>query len=256
MARSTLKKSVLSILNSHPYLAVEDFEITEYADNYRKRNLKILYICCTQWKFIFRIPDNKNSQGLYEFACSVSPGMYAEEESLSAIEESGLTAEIRSWMQRLYDDIVSTPIVRQLQIHSSDIEQLRERLDQVPDELLTRDELSEFREALDRIKEDLTAELQSVISDRDELQQRVNELSSDVKFLKDSLESFTKRQWGSAFAVRLSKWRDKLSLKQIVGGVRMLKHLLPPDQSEGLDILCDVVGSVAEVVDDKTNEEE
>jgi hypothetical protein len=78
-------------------------------------------------------------------------GRESVEENLIAEERRGLLTEIQEWLKRLYEDLVSAPVVRQFEAHSSAIEQLRERLERLPDEPLSHDDAVQYREDLDRI---------------------------------------------------------------------------------------------------------
>jgi hypothetical protein len=179
----------------------------------------------------------------------MNPGRESVEENLIAEERRGLLTEIQEWLKRLYEDLVSAPVVRQFEAHSSAIEQLRERLERLPDEPLSHDDAVQYREDLDRIKVEILEQLKHETTDKEELKHRVEELGRDIEFLKQTLESMTKRQWGEVFLVQLRKWKDRVSLKQIAAGTRVFKSLLPADMSDELDAFADTVEGIAEVIE-------
>ena len=254
MVRSALLKAIYDVLMAHPYLALEDFIIEEYSNNKKEPCLKIAYRYNPKLHFNFLIPKaqskiSESSWERYWFNCTMSPGRESAEETLNAEERSGLLKEIGEWTKRLYEDIVSAPIVRQFEAHSSELEQLKERLSSLPDEPLSRANLDEYREALERVKGELTEQLQKETSDKEELNQRVDELSRDIEFLKTTLETMTNRQWGEVLMVRLNKWKDKFSLRQLAGGVKVLRKLLPSTLPAELDTLADAVEEIADVIE-------
>jgi hypothetical protein len=115
--------------------------------------------------------------------------------------------------------------------------------------------MAEFREALDRIKADFSEQLQHETADKEEFTKRVDELGRDIEFLKQCLESVTKRRWGEMLVVRLSKWRDKFSLRQIAAGTRVLNKLLPTGLSVELDAVAEVVDGVADVIEKTSSDQ-
>jgi predicted RNase H-like nuclease (RuvC/YqgF family) len=152
--------------------------------------------------------------------------------------------------------MVSVPVVRQLEAISSTIEELRERVQVLPDELLSRSEINKFRESLDLIKAEFSEQLKKEINDNEELKQKVDALSKDIDFLKQTLESMTKRKWLEMFGTRLHKWTEKLSLRQITSGTRAITKLPPPEVAATVDGIANTVDEVAgafEKTPDKAN---
>ena len=255
MIRSSLMKSIFEVLNTHPYLTLEDFKITEYTNNKTEPCLSIVYRYNTIWQFRFHIPNLKKkiqdgSWERYWFNWTINPGHEAAEETLSAEERQGLLREISEWLARLYEDIVSAPVVRQFEAHASALSELKERLDKVPDEPLTQEDVSNFRESLDALKSEFSQQLQEATSDKEKLNEKIKELSRDIDFLKQSLDTMTKRQWGEMLIVRMRKWKERFSLRQIATGARVLKLLLPTGVSDELDSVVDIAENIADVIDE------
>jgi hypothetical protein len=138
MIRSSLMKAIYDVLGSHPYLALEDFTISEFLNRNGYQCLSIAYRYNSTWQFNFTIPKAKQKRSdmreeRYLYGCAMSPGHESTEESLNAEERAGLLSEVRGWLNRLYEDSISAPLVRQLQAHSSALEKLTKRLEQLPD---------------------------------------------------------------------------------------------------------------------------
>lgn len=254
MIRSGLMKVVLDVLGAHPYLALEDFQLKEFASRNGEPCLSVTYRYNQKWYFSFHIPTAKKKLGdsiseHYWFTCTMSPGREAAEETINAEERRGLLVEIEDWVKRLYEDIVSAPVVRQFEAHSSALQELKERIEQLPDEPLSRDDMAQFHQDLDHVKAEIAEQLKKEITDKAELKRKIDELGKDIEFLKRAIESLTKRQWGEMLFVRLRKW--KFSLRQLASGARVLKSLLPADVSDELDVVADVANGLADVLEKK-----
>lgn len=253
MIRATLMKEVFDAISSHKYLKLDDFVIEEYHNKNQEPCLLARYRYDENWKFLFHIPDSKSSVSderseYYWFRCTMSPGRESIEETIRAKERIGLLTEIREWVKRLHDDVVSAPIVRRFDEQSSAIEELFEKITALPEEPLSADDAVEFREALDNVKAELTEQLQKEIADKEVLRQKITELSQDVEFLKNTLETMTKRTWGEVLLVRLNRWRQRFSLRQLATGTRIFQKLLPPEVAENFEPIADTVEGVADAL--------
>jgi hypothetical protein len=202
--RPELLKDVLKALSSHLYLELEDFNVNEFINKDQEPCLSIKYRANNRFFFDFHIPKKGVESStapyfVYPFVCSISPGRESVDESMVVVGRSRLLVEIREWLKNLYADIVSEPAIRQFEAKSAAIEQLRRRLDKLPDEPLSHADVIQFRKELDRMKIEFSAQLKQATSNKKELTRKVQELSRDIEFLKQTLESMTKRQWGEVF---------------------------------------------------------
>ncbi len=159
-------------------------------------------------------------------------------------------AELHSWQNRVYEDVVSTPVLKQLQHHSMALEEIEKRLAALPDEPASDDEIAELRDALDRLKDEFSQQLAEQALEQEEFENRVQALETDIQLLKETLETTTKRKWGLMFFTRCQKWRDKFSLRQIGSGARALSKALPQGISEELDIVQEAADRTADVIEE------
>jgi archaellum component FlaC len=255
MIRNDLYVNVSKELSSHPFLDREDFSVDEIENKEKEPCLSIVYRTDPNFYFIFHIPTAKKrlpneSYENYWYECRMRPGHESVEELMQVGGHRGLLTEIQEWMKRLYEDIVSAPVARQLKAQDSTINQIRERLEQLPNELLSRDEIIQFRDDLDRIKAEFTAQLQQTTTDKTELTGRIDELNNDIQFLKQTLESLTKRQWGEVFWVRARKWTQKYSvaIPPLAAGLRLFKGFLPENLSNTLKNVADSLEGATDVI--------
>ena len=248
MIRPDLLKNILESLQSHQYLSHEDFIIQEFEGLYGNPGLKIEYRYDETLFLSFTIPTQKDKDsGSYEFALDVRPGYESIEESLRANGRRALMSEVKKWLGRLYEDVVSAPIGRQLHDHKNAIDQLRVRLASVPAEPLSRTDAEVFREDLDRLKKELVGRLQEESASTKQLEDRIETLTRDIDFLKGALDSMTKRQWGELLFARIHQWRTRFPLTKITAGAKVLKFLMPGEAGD-LDAVARQVDDMADGV--------
>ena len=246
MIRPDLLKDVWMALGSHRYLSQEDFKVQESKDRVGSPAVEIEYRYGTNLAFRFSIPTQRTKDDSYRFGCVVRPGYESVEETLGADSRTELESELRSWLGRLYDDVVSLPIGRQLHEHTRAIDQLKERLAVLPDEPMSRTDVEVVSEGLEKLKTEFLKQLEKESANTKQLENRVGELTRDIEFLKHTLDSMTKRQWSELLWSRVQQWRNRLPLPQIAAGAKALKLFMP---SETLDVLESVVGEVNDVAD-------
>lgn len=172
MIRATLLKVVLDALTSHPFFAGEDFDVQEFANTAKDPCIAITYRYDSTFCFNFHVPKSKTKLEYgsgYIFSCTVNPGRESAVETISAEDRRGLIAEIGAWLERLHEDVLSAPVVRQFAAHAASIDQIRERLEQLPDELLSREDVAKYNAALDQLKAELTEQLRRETADKDTL---------------------------------------------------------------------------------------
>ena len=226
MIRPDLLKAVFNALKYQRNLSQDDFIVHEFEKGGRS-HLGIDYRYDKTLFFRFRIPTERtrtrdDSSDAYRFSVTVRPGCEAVEESFSATGRDELVNELKDWFGRLYEDVVSVPVVRQFQEHERVIHQLTARLDVLPDEPISRTDVEVFREGLEKLKAEILTQLEKESADKHILEARVDDLSRDIDFLKQTLESMNKRKWGELLFSRFNKWQSLFSLSQI-----SLKLLMP-----------------------------
>ena len=219
MIRPDLLNAVSTALKSHRYLSQDDFSLYEF-EKAGKQNLTITYRYDRSLFLNFIIPTERirvggSSSHTYSFHVTVRPGCEAVEESFSADGRHKLVSELEEWLSRLYADVVSVPVVRQLQEHELSINQLKERLDGLPDEPISQTEVNVFNEGLEKLRAEILTRLEEECDDKQHLADEVNALSKDIDFLKQTLESMTKLAWGELLVSRFNKWQKILPLAQI-----------------------------------------
>lgn len=249
MIRPDLLKAVHDTLAAHSYLALEDFTLSEYANKENQACLSIQYRYDRELLFKFHIPTQRTKGEFgtaYRFHSTMRPGKEAVEETLFAEERHGLLAELKAWMDRLYADVIAVPAQRRFQEHARAIDELTARFNSLPDEPLSQADIQAFQAGLENLQNDISEQLKENSKDKEELRRRISELTSDIGFLKATLESLSKRQWAELFAARMERWRRSFSLRHLSAGTRVAKLLMPGD---GGGLLGDVADALDGVVD-------
>ena len=254
MIRPDLLKAVLDALKFQRHLDQDDFIVHELEKG-GKSHLSIDYRYDKTLFFRFRIPTERtktsdDSSGAYRFYITVRPGCEAVDESFSATGRNELMSELRNWFVRLYEDVVSVPVVRQFQEHERAIHQLTTRLDVLPEEPISRSDVEVFSEGLEKLKAEILTQLEKESADKNILEARVDDLSNDIYFLKQTLESMTKRKWGELLLSRFAKWQSRFSLPQISAGAKVLKLLIPGETFGVLDSVTQEIDKISDAADD------
>ena len=74
--------------------------------------------------------------------------------------------ELREWVGRLYEDVVSVPVARQFQEHERAIHKLAARLNVLPDEPISRTDTEAFNEGLEKLRAEILKHLKEDTADK------------------------------------------------------------------------------------------
>lgn len=248
MVRPDLLKAIIDDLDYQGHLSQDDFLVHDYEKG-GKSLINIDYRYDKTLSFRFRIPTERTGDSdVYRFFVTVRPGCEAGEESFNASGRTELRRELRSWLDRVYEDVVSAPVVRQFQEHAHAIHELTARLEALPDEPISRTDVEVFSEGLEKLKAEILTQLEKESADKNILEARVEELSRDIDFLKQTLESMTIRKWGELLFSRSTKWQNLFSLAQIASGA--MKLLGSGEAGDVLESITQVIDSTSDAADD------
>ena len=170
MIRPGLLKKVLSALQAHRSLSQDDFNVHE-VEKSGGPSISIDYRYDNALFFRFIIPTERtktrdDSSAVYRFKVTVRPGGEAVEESFNAAGRDELMRELREWVGRLYEDVVSVPVARQFQEHERAIHKLAARLNVLPDEPISRTDTEAFNEGLEKLRAEILKHLKEDTADK------------------------------------------------------------------------------------------
>ena len=248
MIRPDLMRVVLQALKFHRTLSQDDFIVREFDDR-GSPCLSIVYRYDATLFFRFKIPTSRTtthegSSLEYRFQGDLQPGCEAVEETFSAAGRNELVDGLKEWMDRLYQDVASVPVVRQFQEqfkeHERAIHQLAARLDVLPDEPISRADVEIFSEGLEKLRAEILTRLEKECDDKKSLADRVDALSNDIAFLKQTLESMTTRNWGKLLVSRTNKWQIAYMAMKLLGA---------GEPGEVVESITQVIDSISDAAD-------
>ena len=256
MVRPDLLRDVSVALESHEYLSREDFIVREFTSRAGDQGLGIEYRYDAQLWFRFSIPTKRTTGAdVYRFSCTVRPGYESVEESLGADSRTGLASELRKWLCRLYEDVVSLPIGRQLHEHGLAIDKLQARLAGLPDEPMSQTDIEAYSAGLEKVKAEFLEQIEKEAVKTKQVKEEIATLTRDIEFLKRTLESLTKRKWGELLVSRMRQWGNRFPLRRIAAGVKVLKLVVPGETSNIIESVAHEVGAIADAVDEPVESE-
>lgn len=238
--RPDMFSDVRVALGHHQYLLVDDFTLEESSSREGNPAVKVKYRGNDAFSFWFHVPDKK-TDGEYKFTLEMKPGENAVTEVAVVNGRWKVMEEIKSWVDRVYRDIVGAPLLRKFKQHGDAIDELKKQLGDLPDEAWTRDEIISFEERLTSVKAELLQELKGVTEDKDMLKARVEALTRDIEFLKQSLDSTTKKTWGQLAMSRIWKWKESWNVKNITMATRLVRLAAPEAVGEELDKVVEIL---------------
>ena len=254
MIRPDLLRAVFDALKYQQQwgLSQDDFIVHEFEKG-GQPHLGIDYRYDETLFFRFRIPTERtrtraDSSEAHRFYVTARPGCEAVEESFSATGRDELVSELKDWFGRLYQDVVSVPVVRQFQEHDRAIHELTARLDVLPDEPISRTDVEVFREGLEKLKAEIVTKLEKESADKNILKARVDDLSRDIDFLKQTLKSMTKQKWGELLFSRSTRWQNLYPLVQIASVA--MKLLGSGEAGDVPESIPQVIDSISNAADD------
>ena len=117
---------------------------------------------------------------------------------------------------------------------------------------MSQADVEAFNEGLEKLKSEISEQLEREAPNTQDLENKIAELTRDIDFLKSTLDTMNKRQWGELLLARVNQWRTRFSLRQIASGSTKVLRLLMPGDASSLDILDSVAqeGDVTDTVEE------
>lgn len=202
-------------------------------------DLIITYFDNEAYEFRVSLPKGKDKDGNFEFDGMVRPGEYAHEQDLCLKGGAQLMTEIKSWVQRIEQDIRSNPLGRRLAEQQARIDDLLKQFSSVPsgNEYFTREEAEDMRKRLDKLEGQLVEQLKKASLDDKAEQQKISEVDNDIGVLKAQLEQVPKKSWFKRLAVRLGIWAaDPTNQQLLQAGGAVVKGLLGAGHPGGAEV--------------------
>ncbi|WDF75785.1 hypothetical protein PQ469_18015 [Mucilaginibacter sp. KACC 22773] len=238
MIRGQLYKDISETLDEHTRFDSTDFRIL--AEKKDERNnfhtiLSINYIIDSKYSIYFKIPSSKTSDSdgyssYYLISGKVCPGPLSYEETFSFKGESFIYTTIKNWLDAIWQEVSSSPVVRQVEDHQEQINNIFEKFETLKEEYFTNQEAEELKKRLDALEETLKSQIESHNELKKNIEQEVSKLHFDIDTLKQTITSFSKKGWLKSFTGKIFKWTaNSDNRKMVKGGYSLLREFLPDD---------------------------
>jgi gas vesicle protein len=236
MIREKIYKDIANTIDKHPRFESSDFKVEANKDqrsSYTVLNIK--YNIESKYKITFKIPtsttSDKESYGeYYAFSGSVCPGPLAYDENFSFKGEAGIFEKITIWLNCIWEELSSNPIVKKVEFQQQQIEEIFEKFESIKDEYFSEDEAKELRKKLDGLEETLKEQIKQNQDDKKIFDKEIENLHNDIDTLKQTIHSFKKKGWLKSFTTKVFKWtKDSENRTLLKDGYKVIREFLPED---------------------------
>jgi hypothetical protein len=156
----------------------------------------------------------------YEISAEAVPGEVGQKETLVLAGRPELFAAIERWTTRIEEELLARPSNRVLAAQEKAISYLEKHLLDIPDHRLTREQIREYRDRLERLEA-------AVVELRGKDPARADAVRREFECLRARLEILGERSFLHAVLVRLVKyfWDDE-NLRIVEAGSRAAQEFL------------------------------
>lgn len=237
MIREKIYRDINETIDKHKRFESSDFKIESTKESRAAHiNLSIKYLIEPKYQILFTIPSSstteKNNYGgedtFYSFTGSVVPGPLAYNETFKFRGEENILSKITIWLNNIWEEISSNPLVKMLQSQQDQIEEIYKQFGDIKDEYFTTDEAFDLKKRLDNLEEQLKTEILKQTKEKEIIEEEVNKLKIDIETLKETIASFKKKGWIKSFSGKIFKWtRNSENRGMLKDGYDVIKAFLP-----------------------------
>ena len=244
MIRDKIYRDITQTLDKHARFDSTEFKVSTVRDQRgNSTTLTIEYSIEPKYRIVFKIPSStvteKNEYGSlitdYSFSGTVCPGPLALDETFSFRGEDGIFERITTWLNNIWEELSANPIVKKMESQQTQIDELFERFDSMPDDYFSVEEAAELKERLNNLEETLKATIQERVEDKKVFEQEVAKLHTDIDTLKQTITSFKKKGWLKSFTNKVFKWTSNSDNRKLLkDGYSIIREFLPEDVKHSL----------------------
>ncbi len=243
MIRKKTLSDIRDVLDSHARFTVTDFSIEQKGN----KALLIKYNYDDAFFFDVEIPNETSSipsentfsrpQDDYKFRAKISPGKISTIENLDFYSEYIFHQKISFWLDCLWEELLEIPVQRQFKEQEKIIEEIKEKLKDVPDEFFSYEDGNELKIKIDKLEAKFNQKFEAEIKDKEKLQKKINDLHKEFETLKSTIFSVKKKSWFTSFATKTFVWFTKEENRKFLKDAKdyiqpllpdNIKNLLPP----------------------------
>ncbi|MFA6249477.1 MAG: hypothetical protein WC615_21240, partial [Mucilaginibacter sp.] len=232
MIREKFNKDIINRIDKHQRFDNAEFIISA-TKNGSSTILVITYKFKPEYRILFNVPststtDKDGYSPYYAFSGKVSPGPLAYEETFSFKGEGVLFDKIDIWLNSIWEEISSSPIVKQVENQQTKIDEILENFDSLDDKFFTLQEAEDLKTRLDELEETLKELIINHVHYKENKEEELSRLHLDIDTLKQTVNSFNKKGWVKSFVGKMFKWTsDEENKKLLQGGYSFVKQFLP-----------------------------
>ncbi|MCM1245240.1 MAG: hypothetical protein NC293_06290 [Roseburia sp.] len=226
MIRKGIKNTIIGSLNFDIF-RIDDFAITIEDEN--GYSIKIDYD-----KYYFYIQFNESD--FEDVKILYSPGQIynqAENKLYAFAFDTDIKIQIHKWLYRVKRELTS-PVIRDISetvVNFAD--DFAERINNMNDEFFNIKEADELKKRLEKLEE--------IILKRDadrndyELMEEIEKMKVEIKFLKDTIDKLSKKNWLKSALSKLGAWSKRPENQEVIRlGIEVVnavsKNRLPGDK--------------------------
>jgi len=242
MIRDKFYKDITSTIDKHNRFESSDFKIEPIRDPKKTyTTLTIRYKIESKYRIVFIIPTSTTApkenyeSPYYAFSGVVCPGPLSYEENFSFKGETGVFERITTWLNCIWEELSSNPIVKKVENQQQQIDELFEKFENIKDDFFSDEEAKDLRTRLDELEETLKSQILKSNEDKKELELEVSKLHIDIDTLKQTVQSFKKKGWLKSFTNKVFKWtKDSDNRKMLKDGYTVIREFLPEEIKNAL----------------------
>jgi hypothetical protein len=226
--RNEFMNEILSAIDRSGKIRAADVDL-EYAKNKAVQQLNIRYKHDPRYWFGFVIPTAKTDKK-YLFECRMAPGEVSAEETATFSSPSDLTYGITEWSRRLYGEMVSHPIARQIEEQSAAVNDLLKSIAEMhaaAPGYFTKAEADALKSQIEELEKRLVQLIHQQGENAKDAEEREQNLRAELNDVKSLLTKLPKKGVATLLATRVLGWlgRDE-NQKLIQAGTSAVKAML------------------------------
>jgi hypothetical protein len=239
MVREKFIRLINDTIDKNPKFSFADFSIEQKKTTTRgiQTIVKVQYNYDENYYLNINIPSSRSSFKkndysdekilTYEIECEYSPGDIELNEKITVRGTDGVLNHLSYWLTLVWDELMAIPINRDFSNLKDSVDELFGEMKKVTDESFTQNERDDFEKKLDELEKRFADNITSQQFEKQELEDKLETLHSEIDGLKKTLKVFNKKNWFKSFGAKILGWGAKPeNQKMIADGAKIVKGFL------------------------------
>ena len=239
MVREKFIRLINDTIDENPKFSFADFTVEQKKTTIRgvQTIVKVQYNYNDNYYLNINIPTSRTSFKKndysdekvidYEIECEYSPGDIELNEKTNVRGTNGVLKHLSYWLNIVWDELMAIPVNREFNELKTSVDQLFGKMKNVSNEAFTKDERAEFEDKLDKLEKRFVDNLKSQELEKNELEEKLETLHSEIDSLKETLKVFNKKNWFKSFGAKILSWGAKPENQTMISnGAKIVKGFL------------------------------